>query len=63
MQPTLKAPGAKRLKLNYEGLLSNVAFNFYVRRYILDKLDKAPHVSKSYDAKAGRCRLTPANPR
>jgi len=35
IKPTLKAPGAKRLNLKYDELLSNVAFNFNLRRYIL----------------------------
>jgi len=29
----LKAPGIKRLKLKYDGPLSNVAFKFNLRRY------------------------------
>jgi len=33
IKPTLKAPGTKRLKLNYDKLLSNVAFKFNLRRY------------------------------
>jgi hypothetical protein len=33
MKLTLKAPGSKRLKLEYDDLLSNVAVNFNVRRY------------------------------
>ena len=34
MKPTfLKAPGAKRLKLKYDEVLSNFAFNFNLRRY------------------------------
>jgi len=33
MKPTLKADGIKRLKLNYDELLSSVAFNFISRRY------------------------------
>ena len=35
IKPTLKAPRTKRLKLNYNELLSNVAFNVNLRRYIL----------------------------
>ena len=31
---TLKAPGSKRLKLEHEKLLSTVAFNFNLRRYM-----------------------------
>ena len=33
MKLTLKAPGAKRLKLKYDEPLSNFAFNFNLRRY------------------------------
>ena len=33
IKPTLKAPGTNRLKLKYEKLLSNIAFNFNLRRY------------------------------
>ena len=36
IKPTLKAPGSKRLKLEDEKLLSNVAFNFNLRRYLSD---------------------------
>ena len=34
MKPTLKAPGAKRLKLKYDEPLPNVAFNINLRHYI-----------------------------
>jgi hypothetical protein len=33
IKPTLKAPGTKRLKLQYDEPLSNFAFNFNLRRY------------------------------
>ena len=33
IRPTLKAPRTKRLKLKYDGPLSNFAFKFNVRRY------------------------------
>jgi len=33
MKPVLKAPGTKRLKLTYDQLLSNYAFNFNLRHY------------------------------
>jgi hypothetical protein len=33
MKPKLKAPGTKRLKLNYDAPLSNFAFNFNFRLY------------------------------
>jgi hypothetical protein len=34
-KPTSKAPGSKRLKLKHDELLSNFAFSFNLRRYIL----------------------------
>ena len=34
MQPMLKAPGSKRLKLEHHNLLSNFAFKMNLRRYI-----------------------------
>jgi HPt (histidine-containing phosphotransfer) domain-containing protein len=33
MKPQLKAPGTKRLKLNYDAPLSSFAFNFSLRHY------------------------------
>ena len=33
MKTVLKAPGTRRLKLNYDGLVSSFAFNFDLRRY------------------------------
>ena len=33
IKPTLKAAETKRLKLKYHKLLSNIAFNFNLRRY------------------------------
>ena len=35
MKPTLKAPGAKRLKLKYDELLSNIALKFNLRRFTM----------------------------
>ena len=35
MRPKLKPPGIKRLKLGYDGLLSNFGFKFNLRRYNL----------------------------
>jgi len=35
IKPTLKAPGTKRLKLQYHDLLSSTPFKFNVRRYTL----------------------------
>ena len=42
MQPMLKAPELKRLKLNLLYFLSNFAFNFNVRRY-----NQAKHQAKT----------------
>ena len=39
--PTLKAPGSKHVKLEYDALLPNVAFNFNLRRYIKAGVDAA----------------------
>jgi len=33
MKPVLKAPGSMLLRLKYDGLLSNFAFKFNLRRY------------------------------
>jgi len=42
MKSTLKVPGTKRLKLKYgDALLSSVAFNFNLRRYIVEVLNPA----------------------
>ena len=39
MKPLLTAPGIKSLELNYDDLLSSVAFNFNLRRYnVVDTL-------------------------
>jgi hypothetical protein len=43
---TLKAPGPQRLKLEYDGLLSNFAFKFNWRRYIKGELEGAPDLTK-----------------
>ena len=38
--PKLKAPGTKRLNLNYDALLSSFAFKINLRRYILEEEGK-----------------------
>ena len=38
IKPALKAPGTKCLKLNCDEPLSNVAFKFNLRRYIMDAI-------------------------
>jgi hypothetical protein len=35
MKPTLKAPGTKRLEVQYDELLPNFAFNLKLRRYAM----------------------------
>jgi len=68
MKPTLKAPGSKRLKLEHEKLLSNVGFNFNLRRYNVVPLNSIRNhpppelLEESHCAavcEVGRCRLTP----
>jgi len=54
MKPKLKAPGTKRLKLEYDELLSTFAFKSNLRHYSLDLIA---------DYLVGRRRLTPSNPR
>jgi hypothetical protein len=49
IKPALKAPGTKRLKLNCDEPLSNVAFNFNLHRYI--KVERI--VSERDDHEAG----------
>ena len=48
MKPTLKAPGSKRLKLEHEKLLSNVGFNFNLRRYTKETFDPKGCSSDDY---------------
>ena len=46
IKPTLKAPGTKLLKLQYDKPLSTFAFKFNLRRYTLEML----HFSQYHDA-------------
>ena len=65
--PKLKPPGAKLLKLKYDNLLSNFAFEFKLRRYATGACDlvDAPcaYFTVLRDPVAGPCRLTLSNPR
>jgi hypothetical protein len=62
LQPTLKAPGSERLKLEHEELLSNFAFNCNLRRYEeVGDLDVEQGGSTKL-LEVGRCRLTLSNP-
>jgi len=59
MKPMLKGSGNKRLKLNYEQLLSNFAFNFNLRRYNAGtqiRAAAAGAVEAVVAAMVGRCR-------
>jgi hypothetical protein len=60
MKPTLKAPEAKRLKLNYDELLSKFTSNFNLRRYTEDMSWRVP--DRIIREVVGRCRLTLSNP-
>jgi len=53
MKPTLKAPGPLRLKLKYDGSLSNFAFKSDLRRYT-----KEPHnpIKQDVQKKTGELR-------
>jgi hypothetical protein len=51
--PTLKAPATKRLKLRYDGLLSNFAFNFNLRRYITEQVEHQEATVSTTKANAG----------
>ena len=46
IKPTLKAPGSKRLKLQYEKPPANSAFRFNLRRYNLARHIVALHQKK-----------------
>jgi len=61
VKPTLKAPGSRRLKLKYDRLLSNFAFNFNLRRHnLFVRIFDMRHVAAAGPASpsVGRCRLT-----
>jgi len=69
MEPTLKAPGAKRLKLKNDESLSNFAFNFNLRRYTVVAAEREDREGRdvvrnkiSVVIQAGRRRLAPSNP-
>ena len=66
IKPTLKAPGTKRLKLQYDEPLSSFAFKFNLRRYnqgfqdVLRILRGPQCLGRLHWV--GRCRLTLWNP-
>ena len=55
IKPTLKLPGTNRMKLEYEKLLSSVAFKFNLRRY-------STELRKLCNHPVGRCGLALSNP-
>ena len=60
LKPKLKPPGTKRLKLEYDGLLSNFGFKFNLRRYtkgLHDALDAISADSDRREAAALATRL------
>jgi len=62
MKPELKVPGAKRLKLKYDKLLSNVAFKFNLCRYIpagVGTTFRVQAVDAYGNLKVRQCRLKP----
>jgi hypothetical protein len=65
IKSTLKAPGSKRLKLEFDELLSNFAFKSKLRRYSLASPAAAAEAGKRLAAPlvVGRCRLTLSNSR
>jgi len=62
MKPKLKAPGTKRLKLDYDAPLSSFAFNFNLRRYTMKRGAHAPARELAVKSMVRRCRLTLRNP-
>jgi len=61
MKPVLKAPGTKRLKLECDEPLSNLAFDFNLRRYIKVNrgLAPVPGQGEVFVHNVGRCNLKP----
>jgi hypothetical protein len=71
VEPTLNAPGTKRLKPKYDEPLSHFAFNFKLRRYNLELVLTAPRLDTMWDMlqrdpyagpEVGLCRLTVSKP-
>jgi hypothetical protein len=64
IKPTLKAPGTKRLKLEFDELLSDSGFEFKLRRYtkVAGQSVDPLIFSTSRFALVRRCRLSVSNP-
>jgi hypothetical protein len=59
IKPKLKAPGSEQLKPNCDHMLSNVAFKFKLRRYIMDDKIQARIDSQNKILYARQGRNTP----
>jgi hypothetical protein len=69
MEPTLKAPGAKRLQLENDESLSNFAFNFNLRRCTVVAAEREDREEREQSRNkicevigVGRRRLAPSKP-
>ena len=63
IKPTLKAPGTKHLKLEYDELPSTVAFKLNLRRYTKERHLDLRIIAALCALWVRRCRLTLSNPR
>jgi len=64
IRPTLKDPGAKRLKLKCDEPLSKFAFNLHLRRYTWVPDGETKLIfAMLFGISVRRCRLTLSNPR
>ena len=64
INPTLKAPGTKRLKLKCDDMVSSFAFKFNLRRYTMaEAAARSDADGRGAVCVVGRCRLTLSNPR
>ena len=59
IKPTLKAPGIKLLKLEYDNPLSKFAFKINLRRYSVGPVLLRAFPTNAVQFLVGRCRLTP----
>ena len=55
IKPALNAPGTKRLKLTYDKMLSNVAFDINLRRYTVGLIRR--QMETLSESVVRRCRL------
>ena len=66
MKPALKPPEIRRLELIYDEPLSNLAFNFNLRQYIVASMNASLKDlrmrNRISQAEVGRCRSTLSNP-